>query len=77
MELQQKRARLYRVSTAIWLALALWLVISGIGLWEFAGQHVESTYIYKACSPVLERRCAFSNRRCPRIMQPSRIAPAR
>ena len=53
MEPQQKRARLQRLSTAIWLALALWLVISGIGLWEFADRQVQSTYIYQACSHVV------------------------
>lgn len=76
MEPQQKRARLHRLSTAIWLALALWLVISGIGLWKFAGRQVQSTYIYQACSHVLGKRAPCPQATSPQIMPPGRVARA-
>jgi len=39
MDLEEKQVRLRHVTAAIWLVFALWLVISLVGIWRFAGGH--------------------------------------
>lgn len=39
MGIEEKQVRLRHVRTAIWLVFALWLVISLVGIWRFAGGH--------------------------------------
>ena len=54
MDLQEKRWRVHGVSAAIWRAFALWLIISCLGLWEFASGHAAKAYIDQAGSRMRE-----------------------